>query len=115
MTPGLIVLIDWRDALAGSREPNKIRPAIIVGCQRLYGSILPFEMVVPLTSIAELAIAGVSLKILPSIENGCVRTCYALGWNAQVVPHARITATQSRIEEKQLAMIRAQIASCVER
>jgi mRNA-degrading endonuclease toxin of MazEF toxin-antitoxin module len=107
------VLVDWRDALPGSGEPNKRRPAIIVGSSHYFGSGLPFEIVVPLTSEVVLAIEGASTTIEPAPENGCVKTSYALAWNVQAVPHARLTVTQSRIDAEQLAELRAQIASCV--
>ncbi|HEY9179085.1 MAG TPA: hypothetical protein VIO32_00090 [Candidatus Baltobacteraceae bacterium] len=30
MNPGEIVLVDWRDALSGTGEPNKRRPAVVL-------------------------------------------------------------------------------------
>lgn len=114
MTPGEIVIVEWRDALPSSGEPNKRRPAVIVGSPRFFGSGLPLEIVVPLSGTASLAIAGASLRIDPSRKNGCTKTCYALSWAAQTVPHARISATRSHIAGDQLAEIRAQIAACVD-
>ena len=113
MKPGDIVLVDWRDALLGSREPNKIRPAIVIGSPPFFGSGLPFEMVVPLTSEQRLAIAGASLLIAPTPENGCAMTCYALAWCVQTVPHERIRQTRSRVGENALRDLRAQIAACI--
>lgn len=114
MTPGQIVLVDWRDALPGSGEPNKRRPAVIVGSPRFFGSGLPLEIVVPLSGSASLAIAGASLRIDPSAGNGCTKTCYALSWALQSVPHARISPTRSHITKEQLEDIRTQIAACVD-
>ncbi len=37
MTPGRIVVVDWRDALRGSGEPNTMRPAVVIGRPDLYG------------------------------------------------------------------------------
>ncbi len=113
MTPGQIVTVNWRDVLLGSGEPNKQRPGVIVGSPRFFGSVLPFEIVVPLTGEAELAIEGASVSIPPTPENGCTKCSYALAWNVQCVPHARLTATRSRITGAELASIRAQIAFCV--
>ena len=113
MKAGDIVLVDWRDALPGSSEPNKRRPAIIVGSPRFFGYGLPLELVVPLTGTRELAIAGASLRIDPSAQNGCTKTCYALAWALQSVPHVRITATRARITVQQLEAIRSQIAACI--
>ncbi len=114
MTPGQIVIVDWRDALPASGEPNKARPGIVVGSPRFFGSGLPFEIVVPLTGEQALAIAGASVTIAPSPENGCAKPCYALAWNVQSVPHARLTETASRVTSAELALIRAHIASCIE-
>ncbi len=113
MTPGEIVTVNWRDALLGSGEPNKQRPGVIVGSPRFFGSVLPFEIVVPLTGEAELAIAGASVSIPPTPENGCTKPSFALAWNVQCVPHTRLTATRSRITAAELASIRTQVASCV--
>lgn len=114
MIPGDIVLVDWRDALPARAEPNKRRPAIVVGSARFFGSGLPLEIVVPLTGTPSLAIVGASLRIDPSRENGCTKSCYALSWAVQSVPHARISETRSRITAGELAEIRAQIAACVD-
>jgi mRNA interferase MazF len=107
-------MVDWRDALPGAGEPNKLRPAIVVSSPRYFGSGLPFEIVVPLTGESALAIAGVSTVIEPTIENGCTKRSYALAWNVQTVPHARVTATSSCISDDELADIRAQIRAAVE-
>jgi hypothetical protein len=68
---------------------------------------------VPLTGESALAIAGVSTVIEPTAVNGCTKRSYALAWNVQTVPHARVTATSSHISEDELADIRAQIRSAV--
>lgn len=107
------MVVDWRDALPGTGEPNKRRPGIVVGSPRIFGTGLPFEIVVPLTSEEALAVAGASVEIPPSRRNGCTKTCYALAWNVQAVPHARLSETPSQITADQLAEIRAQIAACV--
>jgi mRNA-degrading endonuclease toxin of MazEF toxin-antitoxin module len=114
MIAGQIVSVDWRDALAGTGEPNKRRPGIVVGSSRFYSRGLPFEIVVPLTSRADLAIAGASTLIAPTPQNGCIKPCYALAWNVQTVPHARITATPSHVDPAELLQIRTQIARCVD-
>jgi mRNA interferase MazF len=111
---GSIVTVDWRDALPGSGEPKKTRPGIIVGSPRFFGSGLPFEIVVPLTGEADLAITEASVLIMPTPENGCSKPCYALAWNVQAVPHVRLTPTPSSITKDELARIRECIAACIE-
>jgi mRNA-degrading endonuclease toxin of MazEF toxin-antitoxin module len=114
VTAGRIVTVDWRDALPGSGEPNKARPGVIVGSPRFFGGGLPFEIVVPLTGEEALAITGASVLITPTPKNGCTKPCYALAWNVQAVPHARLTETRSHITDEELARIREYVAACVE-
>ncbi len=90
IAPGSIVLVDWRDALPGSGESNKRRPAVVIGSPRVFGFGLPFETVVPLTGESTLGIADAATTIELSAENGCRKTCYLLAWNAQSVPLARL-------------------------
>ena len=113
MKPGAIVLVDWRDALPGSGEPNKRRPGIVVSSPRFFGKGLPFEIVVPLTSEPALAIVGASLPIHPTKENRCTKTSYALAWNVQAVPHLRLSETSAHVTPRELTTIRTQIAECV--
>ena len=113
MRSGQIVLVDWRDALPGSGEPNKRRPGVVVGSSSFFGTGLPFEIVVPLTGEKQLTIPDASLLILPTKENGCTKACYALSWCVQTMPHLRITETASRISEDELLQIRSQVCNCV--
>jgi mRNA-degrading endonuclease toxin of MazEF toxin-antitoxin module len=101
MKPGRIVMV-------------ASRPAVVVSSPRFFGTGLPFEIVVPLTGESALAIAGASTVIEPSSVNGCTKRSYALAWNVQTVPHARLTETPSFITEDELADIRAQIRSAVD-
>ena len=113
MKAGDIVVVDWRDSLRGSGEPNKLRPAIVVGGPPYFGTGLPFEIVVPLTSEADLAIPGASLPIVPTRTNGCKKLSFALSWSVQAVPHARLSITRSRVTTEQIDVIRVQIARCI--
>ena len=114
MNPGGIVMVDWRDALPGAGEPNKRRPAIVVSSAQVFGTGLPFEIVVPLTGERALAITGVSTVVEPTAENGCTKRSYALAWNVQTVAHARLTETSSHVTTGELADIRAQIRFAIE-
>ena len=114
MTPGQIVIVDWRDALAGSGEPNNQRPAIVIGSPSFFQSALPFEIVVPLTGEGALAITGASLAIEPSSENGCKKRSYALAWCVQAVSHSRVQLTGSRVTLDQVRTIRKQVAGCID-
>jgi mRNA interferase MazF len=109
--PGQIVLADWRDALP--KEPNKLRPAIVVEDGELFGPSYPNVILVPLSEDGELAMADLALIIEPSPENGCTKRSYALSHCVMTNSKQRATATQSHIRPEQLAAIRRQIALAI--
>ena len=111
LEPGQIVLADWRDALP--REPNKLRPAIVVEDRELFGPSYPNVILVPLTEQSELVIADLALQIEPTRENGCTKRCYALSHCVTTNSKHRIRPTQSRILPAQLQVIRHQIALAI--
>lgn len=113
MKAGQIVLVNWRDALQGTGEPNKIRPGIVVSDNRLLESGVRFAIIVPLSGSSRRELASSSLHISPTRENGCTKESYALSYLVQSVPNVRITETNSRVTADQLQEIRAQIAACV--
>jgi mRNA-degrading endonuclease toxin of MazEF toxin-antitoxin module len=115
MIPGSIVIVHWRDALQKTGEPNKMRPSIAVGRDDLYGEEFGHLFVVPMTSLASLAVTGATVEIHPTHENGCLSVTYALTWNAQTVPIARVQPTNSRVTDEQLGELRNQVARLVER
>lgn len=115
MTPGSIVVVDWRDALPDSGEPGKQRPAVVVGRGDLFHDDFGFLLVVPLTGDAAMRVAEASIEIAPAKENRCSKRCYALSWNVQTVPKRRVRATDARLTAAQLKAIRDQIARLVER
>jgi mRNA interferase MazF len=115
MTPGSIVVVDWRDALPESGEPSKQRPAIVVGRSDLFHSGFGYVLVVPLTTDAAMLIAEASVEIQPTQENRCSKRCYALSWNVQTVPKRRVRGTAAHVNSSQLAEVRDQIARLVER
>ena len=115
MTPGSIVVVDWRDALPGAGEPGKHRPAIVVGRGDLFHRDFGYLCVVPLTGDAAMRVAEASLEIAPTKENHCSKRCYALTWNVQTVPKQRVRPTAARVTAAQLDALRDQIARLVER
>ena len=109
---GQIVLADWRgDALP--KEPNKLRPAIVVEDDGLFAPSYPNAILVPLTEDAALAIPDLSVAIVPSPENGCSKPCWAVSHLVATTFKARLSATPSRITPDQLIAIRRQIALAV--
>lgn len=115
MTPGSIVVVDWREALPEPGEPNRQRPAVVVGRGDLFHSAFEFLLVVPLTGDKPLHIAGATVEIPPTKENLCSKTSYALAWNVQTVPKRRVRTTKARVTEAQLDELRDQVARLVER
>lgn len=107
VNPGSIVVVDWRDALAQPGEPNKQRPAVVVGRSDLFHPEFDYLLVVPLTGDVPLQIIGATIEIAPTNENLCSKISYALAWNVQTVPKRRVRATAGRVTD--------QIARLVER
>jgi len=108
---GQIVLANWRDALP--KEPNKLRPAIVVEDDALFGAAYPNVILVPLSGQLVAALEGLSLLIDPTPENGCSDRCYALSYSVAATSMARVRATPSYILPEQLAEIRRQIAIAI--
>jgi mRNA-degrading endonuclease toxin of MazEF toxin-antitoxin module len=111
LQPGQIVLADWRDALP--KEPNKLRPAIVVEDSELFSPSYPNVILVPLPDESELVVADLALQIEPTPENGCTKRCYALSHCATTNSKRRVQPTQSRILPEQLQAIRRQIALAI--
>jgi mRNA interferase MazF len=109
--PGQIVIADWRDALP--REPNKLRPAIVVEDPELFGPAYPNVILVPLTEDRQVAMLDLSLVIDPTPENGCTKRCFAISHFVTATSKGRVTATSSRILPEQLQVIRRQIALAI--
>ena len=72
LAAGAIVLVDWRGG-ARPKEPNKLRPAIVVEDDGLFSDDYPNIIVVPLTEETELAMPSLSIAIDPTAENGCTK------------------------------------------
>lgn len=109
--PGQIVLADWRDALP--KEPNKLRPAIVVEDGALFGPSYPNVILVPLSDDSDFGMADLSLVIEPTPENGCSKRCYALSHCVTTNSQQRLTPTRSCILPEQLDIIRRQIALAI--
>jgi mRNA-degrading endonuclease toxin of MazEF toxin-antitoxin module len=109
---GQIVIVDWRDALP--KEPNKLRPAIVVEDVDLFDDSYPNVIVVPLSERADFVIPRLSVRIEPTPENGCTSVCYAVSHNIGVTSKRRIrNVTNSHISAEQLTAIRRQCAESI--
>jgi mRNA interferase MazF len=108
---GQIVLVDWRDALP--KEPNKLRPAIVVEDSQLFDPSYPNVILVPLSEDRELASPDLSVDIDPTRENGCTKPCFALSSYLAATSKRRVRPTESRILPEQLEVIRRQIALAI--
>jgi mRNA interferase MazF len=108
---GQLVTVDWRDALP--KEPNKLRPAVVVEDHQLFDESYPNAILVPLTEDDRLAIPDLSVVIEPTPQNGCTKRCYALAHCVATTSGARIKPTPSRITPDQLEQIRHRIGLSV--
>jgi mRNA interferase MazF len=108
---GQIVLADWRDALP--REPNKLRPAIVIEDERVFDTDYPNVILVPLCGDRRAAPEEFTLPIDPTPENGCTGRCYALSCSVSATSVKRLRETQSYILPEQVAEIRRQIAFAI--
>lgn len=108
---GQIVLADWRDGLP--KEPNKLRPAIVVQDSDLFDPDYPNVILVPLSEDRFTVAEDLSVLIEPTRENGCTKRCYALSPSVAATSVRRIRATESRILPTQLSEIRRQIGFAI--
>ena len=108
---GQIVIADWRDGLP--REPNKLRPAVVVEDESLFDPAYPNVILVPLTEDRRLAIADLSVASDPTPQNGCTKRCYALSHCVATTSAARVRETSSWIAKDELLAIRRQFALAI--
>lgn len=111
LAAGSIVVVDWRDALP--REPNTLRPAVVVEDDELFDPAYPNVILVPLTDDHQLAIPSLSVRIEPSPRNRCPKPCWALGHAVTTTSKRRIRPTDGRIEAHELAARRRRIALAI--
>jgi mRNA interferase MazF len=109
--PGQIVIADWRDALP--KEANRRRPAIVVQDSSLFDPAYPNVILVPLTEDGSMVLPDLSVRIEPTPENGCTKTCFAVSPLVAGTSRSRIHATPSRIATDQLMRIRRQVAEAI--
>ena len=108
---GQIVLVDWRDALP--KEPNKRRPAIVVEDSKLFDETYPNLILAPLAEDPHLAIADLSVRIMPTADNGCAKPCYAPVHHVTTTSKQHVTSTMSHIDAAELAQIRRLIGIAI--
>jgi mRNA-degrading endonuclease toxin of MazEF toxin-antitoxin module len=113
VTAGQIVLVDWRGA-ALPKEPNKLRPCVVVEDEGLFHDTFPNVIIVPLADSNEFLIPSLTVTIDPTSENGCAKTSHAVSHSVTVASKQRVVrTTPSRITNVQLRQIREQIAECI--
>ena len=109
---GQIVVADWR-VDARMKEPNKLRPGIVVEDDSLFAPEFTNVILVPLSRDAKLVVPDLTLAILPTPENGCPEPCWAISYLVMSTAKDRLRPTPSCITNDQLAAIRRQIALAV--
>jgi mRNA interferase MazF len=108
---GQIVVADWRDALP--KEPNKLRPAVVIEDDGLFDESYPNVILVPLTDDERLAIPDLAVAIDPTPENGCTKRCWALSHCVATTSARRLSPTRSAITADQLRTIRRQVTLAI--
>lgn len=108
---GQIVIADWRDALP--KEANKLRPAVVIQDDVLFGPSYQNVILVPLTEDSGLVIPDLAVMIEPTPENGCAKRCYAVAPFVTATSAGRLRPTQSAITSEQLAHIRRHVAYAI--
>jgi mRNA interferase MazF len=103
------VLVDWRGG-ALPREPNRLRPAVVVEDHELFPDQYPNTVVVPLTRDQGLAHPSFAERIEPHPDNGVESTCWALAHHVTSVSLQRVTPTHSQITADQVGSLRRRIA-----
>src|ERR1700722_11677218 len=109
---GAIVIVDWRGG-ALPKEPNRLRPAIVVEGETLFAPDYPNVLVVPLTSDASIAMPSLSVTIDPTPENGCEQRCFALAPFVTSASTRQVRVTASSLGRKHLPEIRRRIAPAI--
>jgi len=106
---GQILWIDFRkDALP--KEPNKLRPGIVVEDSDLFAAAFPNVVVVPCTTALTFEVSDLCVQIVPDEGNGFDRVNWAIAHNVTTASKARIVkVTDFSISAKDLAEIRTRI------
>ncbi|MHB8144787.1 MAG: type II toxin-antitoxin system PemK/MazF family toxin [Vulcanimicrobiaceae bacterium] len=111
--PGQILLVDWPSE-APPKEPDKLRPCVVIESPDLFDELYPNVLVVPLTDDRAYVIPALSVEIAPSPQNGCAKTCYAASHAVTTASKQRVeAATASQITLEQVERIRLQVAESI--
>ena len=108
---GQIVIVEWRDALP--KEANERRPAVVIEDSELFDPSYPNVILVPLTEDAGMVIADLSVRIDPTPENGCTKTCFAMSPLVTATSKVRVRGTRSHVTPEQLADIRRRAGEAI--
>ncbi len=95
------------------KAANKVRPAVVVEGAGLFAPNYPNLILVPLTDDRTLVVASLSVQIVPSVENGCTKTCWAAAHLVTATSKSRVRPTATYVTPDQLEQIRRQIAFAV--
>ena len=109
---GTIIIVDWRCYVV-PKEPDKLRPAIIVENDELFESGYPNVILVPLACDSRPGLPSLSVVINPTPENGCMHRPFAIALMVIAASIRRIRETPSRITDTQLRQIRQPIARAI--
>ena len=95
------------------KAANKVRPAVVAEGAGPSAPNYPNLILVPLTDDRTLVVASLSVQIVPSVENGCTKTCWATDHLVTATSKSRVRPTATYVTPDQLEQIRRQIAFAV--
>lgn len=106
MTAGQILWIDFRKDVR-PKEPNKLRPGIVVENTALFVAEFPNVLIVPCTTRLTFEVIDLCVQIAPDQNNGFDRVNWAIAHNVTAAAKARIVKeTSYSVSPAHLAQIR---------
>ena len=108
---GQIVIADWAETLP--KEPNELRPAVVVEDEALFDPAYPSVILVPLTEDQRLAIPISRWRSIPRRKTAARSGAMLCRIVWPTTSARRVRQTSSRIAEDQLLAIRRQIALAI--
>jgi mRNA interferase MazF len=112
---GQIIWIDFRrDALP--KEPNKLRPGIVVEDGGLFVEAFPNVVVVPCTTRLTFDVLDLCVELPPDERNGFDRTNWAIAHRVTTASKSRIVKeTAYHVSPQHLALIQTRISETIGR
>ncbi len=113
LSPGDVLLVDWRERRKSAGEANKPRPAVIVGGRELTSHAATL-LLVPLSTDPAAGFRDFSLAVDGTKGNGLAKRSYALAHVVTGTARSRVFGYLGVIAPDQLATIRALVCAALD-